>query len=92
MSAIDLFWHLANLFAVSLLFGLLATVGAKLCWRRWLASVTWAHLAGAVTASAMLVALGGLVAFGRDGRMATYLSMVVVAAVVINWVGRRRRA
>ena len=91
MGAIDLFWHLSNLFAVSLLFGGLAAGGAKLIWRRPLAAVAWVRLATLVSAAAVLVTVGGLLVFGRDGRMATYGLMVVAGAAVLAWAGFRRR-
>lgn len=91
MGAIDLFWHLANLFAVSLLFGLVAASGAKLLWRRALASVAWLRLALACGGAAMVVTVAGLAVFGRDGRMATYALMVPAGALALAWAGFRRR-
>jgi hypothetical protein len=46
MGAIDFFWHLCNLFAISALFGAVAAGGAKLIWRRpWSAwrGTGWQH-------------------------------------------------
>lgn len=91
MGALGFLWHLVNLFALSLLFGLAAAVGAKLIWRQALAGVGWLRLAAWVTASGMAVTLAGLMIFGRDGRMATYGLMVVAGAVALGWVGFRRR-
>ena len=91
MGPIDLFWHLCNLFTVSLLFGGLAAAGAKLLWRPALAAVAWLRLAAAVSAAAMIITVAGLLVFGRDGRMATYGLMVVSGAMVLVWVGFRRR-
>ena len=91
MGPIDLFWHLCNLFAVSLLFGLLAASGAKLIWRSALDGVPWHRLAAAVSIAAMAVTLAGLWLFGRDGRMATYGLMVLGGAVALGWAGRGRR-
>jgi hypothetical protein len=39
----------------------------------------------------MAVTLGGLLVFGRDGRMATYALMVLAGAAAVGWVGFRRR-
>lgn len=91
MSAIDFFWHLSNLFAVSALFGLTASAGAKLFWRRRFASASWLRLAAAVGGSAALVTAGGLLAFGRDGRIATYALMTAAGALALAWVGIRAR-
>ncbi|MFT3819255.1 MAG: hypothetical protein QM750_16710 [Rubrivivax sp.] len=91
MGAIDFFWHVVNLFAVGLLFGLLAAGGAKLLWRRELAAVRWRRLALAAAGAALAVTLAGLLLFGRDGRMATYALMVPAAALALAWAGFRRR-
>ena len=91
MGAIDFFWHVANLFAVSGLFGLLAAGGAKLLWRRDLAGVRWQRLALAAVGAAMAVTVAGLLFFGRDGRMASYALMVPAAALALGWAGCRRR-
>ena len=92
MGAIDFFWHLCNLFAVSTLFGAVAAGGAKLIWRQALAGVAWQRLTAWVTASAMAVTVAGLLMFGRDGRMATYGLMVLAGATTLGWVGLRRRS
>lgn len=91
MGALDLLWHLFNLFAVALLFGAIVAAGAKLLWRQPLAAVAWLRLAGLLALVAGAVTLAGLLAFGRDGRMATYALMVVAAAAALAWVARRRR-
>lgn len=90
MGALDLTWHIANLFAVPLLMGLIATGLAKLFWRQALARVRWQRLAWAAAAATCLTALAGLLIFGRDGRMATYGAMVVACAVALWWAGLRR--
>jgi hypothetical protein len=91
MGAIDFFWHLCNLFAVSALFGALAAGGAKFFWRHALVGVAWHRLAAGVAASAMAVTVTGLLLFGRDGRMATYGLMVLAGALTLGWAGLRRR-
>lgn len=92
MGPLDLFWHLANLFAVAVLFALVATAGAKLIWRRALAAVAWRRLLLATAGAAVVVTVAGLLAFGRDGRMATYALMVVAVAAALGWAGFRGRA
>lgn len=90
MGPIDFFWHLANLFATSVLFGMvLATLG-KLLWRRALAACRWWRLATWAGLAAALATLAGLAVFGRDGRMATYAAMVLAGAAVLAWAGRGR--
>lgn len=91
MGAFDLLWHLVGLFALPVLFGALAAGGARLIWRRRFAQRPWARLLLVACGAAAVVTLVGLIAFGRDGRMATYLLMVGVVAAVLGWLGRRPR-
>ena len=91
MGPLDAFWHLLNLFAVPALTGVLAATGAKLLWRRQLAPVGWRPLVVAGVGSCALVAVAGLVVFGRDGRMATYGAMVLACARTLWWRGWWRR-
>jgi hypothetical protein len=51
----------------------------------WRQLLLWGFGAGAVA----LVA--GLVAFGNDGKMATYAMLVVATALALWWVGFLRR-
>jgi hypothetical protein len=92
MGPIDFFWHLSNLFAVSLLFGAVCAGGAKLIWRQRLAAVPWFRLAASVAGASSVTTVAGLLAFGRDGRMATLGLVVLAGAAALAWVGFRRRA
>ena len=87
MGPLDAFLHVANLFLPALMLGALAAALAKLAWRRALAAVPWWRLAAPAAAGAALTVLGGLVVFGRDGRMATYAAMVLVCAATLWWQG-----
>lgn len=91
MGAIGFLWHLANLFAVSLLFGMAVATGAKLIWRQALAGAGWLRLMAWVTGAGMSVTVAGLLVFGRDGRIATYGLMVVAGAAALGWAGLRGR-
>lgn len=81
-----------NFFAPALVVGGLAALFVKVLWRRELLGVRWLRLAlwGSGGAAAMLVA--GLLAFGRDGKMATYAAMVLACAASLGWAafGARR--
>ncbi len=94
MSPLDAFWHLTNLFVPALGLGTIAAALTKLMWRHELAAVPWRRLAAPACAASAMVTLGGLVLWGRDGRMATYAAMVVVCALTLWWKafgpGRRR--
>jgi hypothetical protein len=84
---LDAFGHLANLFLPALGLGTLAAALAKLAWRRELSGIAWRRLAAPACAASAAVTLAGLVAFGRDGRMATYAAMVAACAITLWWQG-----
>ena len=84
---VDLLWHLLNFFAPAAGMGLIAPTLAKLLWRRGFAGVRWARLAAWVTAASAAALLLGLIAFGRDGKMATYGAMVLACALTLWWFG-----
>ena len=89
MGPLDLFWHLANLLAPAFGLALIAPSLAKLLWRDALRRAPWAVLAAWVGGVGVIVLLGGLVLLGRDGRMATYATLVVASAGVLWWRGAR---
>jgi hypothetical protein len=91
MGPLDALWHLLNFFAPALGVALGAALAAKLMWRHELAAASlmrlwvWGAGAGAVALT------GGLVVFGRDGKMATYGALVVLTALAQWWAGFMRR-
>jgi len=87
MGPLDAVWHLGNLFLPPLALGALAAALAKLLWRRELAPVAWRRLAWPAAAAGALITVVGLVAFGRDGKMATYAGMVCACALTLWWRG-----
>ena len=87
MGPLDALWHVTNLFVPALALGVLSAALAKLLWRRELAAVTWRRLAVPAALACALVTLAGLVAFGHDGRIATYAGMVVACAITLWWQG-----
>jgi hypothetical protein len=91
MGPLDAFWHALNFFAPAAGVAMLAASAAKLLWRHELAGVRWHWLALWAGLAGAVVLLGGLVVFGRDGRMATYGALVVAAAVALWWAGFLRR-
>ena len=90
MGPLDALWHLLNLLAPALGVALIATIGAKLMWRRGLASVPFQELFSWSAGAGVLVLLAGLVVFERDGKMLTYAALVVSTALVLWWKGLRR--
>ncbi len=87
MGPLDVLWHLGNLLLPALALGLLSAAAAKLLWRRELARVTFARLAGPASGISAVVVVAGLLVFGRDGKMATYGAMVAACAITLWWRG-----
>jgi hypothetical protein len=87
MDPIDAAWHLLNLFGAAIGVGALSAALAKLLWRRELAGVSLLRLFAWAGAAGAVVSLVGLVALGRDGRMATYGAMVLACAMALWWAG-----
>jgi hypothetical protein len=91
MGPLDALWHVGNLFVPAFALAALAAAVAKLLWRQDLAGVGWRQLAAPAAAANAAVVLAGLVTFGRDGRMATYATMVAACAITMWWRGFVRR-
>jgi hypothetical protein len=91
MGPLDAIWHTLNFFAPALGVAVLAASAAKLVWRHELASVRWHRLALWSAIAGMATLIGGLVAFGRDGKMITYGGLVVATAVALWLAGFVRR-
>jgi len=87
MGPFDALWHLLNFAYPALALGMIAAALAKLLWRRELGPVPWRRLARDAVIACLVVLVAGLVAFGQDGRMATYLGMVAACAVTLWWRG-----
>ena len=88
MQATDAFWHLMNFCAPALGIGGFAAVLSRAVWRGELRRGIVALWAWA-SAAAIVASIAGLVAFERDGRMATYALMVFASASAIWWTGFR---
>ena len=87
MGPLDLAVHVAGFLAPAVFLALALPLAARLLWRgRVGAPMAWQCLA--VFAAGALVLLAGLWGFGRDGKMATYGSLVFAAASV-QWLAVR---
>ena len=91
MGPIAAAWHLLNLFAPALGIGVIAATLTKLIWRRDLVQAGWLRLVAAAVAAASATTVVGLLAFGRDGKTATYAAMVVACALALFAAGRTAR-
>ena len=89
MGPLDALDHLLNFLLPALAVGGLAAALSKLIWRRELAGVRWGRLAGWTFTAAAAALFGGLVAFGQDGRMASYAAMLAASAIALWWAGFR---
>jgi hypothetical protein len=89
MGPLDVLWHLLNFFAPAVGVAVLAASLSKLVWRRGLRAVPWRTLVVWASAAGAVVLVAGLVLFGRDGRMLTYLALVGATALALWWKGLR---
>jgi hypothetical protein len=87
MGPLALLNHLANLFLPAVALGLVAAGLAKLAWRSDLAAQPWWRLAALAAGVNAVVTVAGLAWYGGDGRMGTYLAMVVATTVTLWWRG-----
>jgi hypothetical protein len=87
VTLLDAINHLLNFFAPALAVAALAASAAKLLWRSELSAVSWYRLAGWGAAASAAATLLGLAFFGRDGRMATYGTMLFANAAALWWAG-----
>lgn len=90
MNAGEAAWHLLNFLAPAAVAGALSAALAKLIWREALRGVGWLRLAAWAGGGCALALLGGLLLWGRDGRMATYGAMLIADAAGL-WIGGMRR-
>ena len=87
MGPLDALWHLLNFAAPALGVGLLGAFGAKLMWRRELHAASWLRLAAWAAGAGLGALVAGVLLFERDGRMATYLMLVVACGCALWWAG-----
>jgi hypothetical protein len=88
MGPLDFSIHLANFAAPALFLALLlASLGPFLMRKRPTGLVVWAQAAINLIAGLTVLA-AGLWYFGRDGKLATYVALVIVTATS-QWIGSR---
>ena len=89
MQATDAFWHLMNFCAPAVGIGGISALVARLVWRGELRQTRFVALWAWASGAAALASIAGLIAFERDGRMATYAAMVIACAAALWWAGFR---
>ncbi len=88
MNFLDIVMHLMGFVAPAFVVALLVALAGRLVFprnrgpQRWWVPVALNFVAG------VLVLAGGLLLFGRDGKMATYLALVLVVATC-QWLSGR---
>ncbi len=87
MGPLDALWHLLNFALPAVGVGAIAALAAKLLWRRELQRASWLRLSTWATLAGLSALVAGLLLFGRDGRMATYLMLLVASAAAMWWAG-----
>ena len=91
MQPSDAFWHITNFFAPAVVLGAIAAAATKLIWRRELGGVGGLRLWAWASGAAAIASIGGFLVFERDGRMATYVAMVIGCAAALWLAGFRGR-
>ena len=87
MGPLDALWHLLNFAVPAVGVGAIAALAAKLLWRRELQRSSWLRLSTWATLAGLSALVAGLLLFGRDGRMATYLLLILASAGALWWAG-----
>jgi len=85
MDPIDAFWHVGNFLLPALVTAALTSAACRLLWRRELGGLAWAALLRPALAAALLTQAAALVVTGRDGRMSSYLALVLAVALALWW-------
>ncbi len=86
MSALDAFWHIANLFAPAWGLAALLALAIKGLWRRLAKSLSWRRLWAWGGVGGSLAVIAALVLVGGDGRMAGYALLVLGVALPQWWL------
>ena len=87
MEPLNALWHLIGFLSPVLGLSFIATVLAKLVWRRELAATGWLRLWKLSALGCALAHLAALITLGRDGRMLGYVGLVVGTAAGLWWGG-----
>lgn len=80
MSLLGLLDHLLNFLAPAVVVGLMVAAMAPVLIKKARPNHSWLTQSAINSVACALALLGGLVIFGRDGKMATYAAMVLVCA------------
>ena len=90
MTSLDVLWHLAGFVMPALVVSLGVVAGARVLIRQRRSSMSMARQAAVHFVVCVAVLLAGLMITGQDGRMLTYLALVLCSATCHLWLLRRR--
>lgn len=85
MGFFDLANHLFNFVMPAIAMGVMMPLASRLVWRKVAVSKPLKTQMLITTAAGTAVLIAGLVIFGNDGKMMTYLALVLVAAGCQWW-------
>jgi hypothetical protein len=93
MNLLDALWNVLSFFGPALGISVMASVLAKLLWRLQLKDASWTRLIVWAASSSAIVLGAGLMFYGQDGKMGTYVAMILACALALWWAafGPRRR-
>jgi hypothetical protein len=89
ISVLALLNHLLNFALPALVVALLLSLGATVLHRKAALRYGFWKRTGVLTLAGVLVLFGGLVYFGRDGKMATYVALVLACGTCQWWMLRK---
>lgn len=89
MGPLDLLNHLLNFAAPALVVGLLLALVAPILYRKVPLALSLRAQVAINFVAGLVTLVGGLVFFGRDGKMASYAAMVLACAASQWWAMRR---
>lgn len=88
MDLTALLLHLLNFVAPAVVLAVVLPIFAWILWKKSGFRLIWRYQVAIVFIACVMTLMLGLVYFGRDGKMATYLAMVLVGAST-QWLLRR---
>jgi hypothetical protein len=85
MGFFDLTNHLINFILPALAMGVMMPLASRMIWRQTAVKPSLQRQMFITTAVCMVVLIAGLVFFGRDGKMLTYVGLVLATAGCQWW-------
>ena len=90
MGILALVNHVINFLAPAFWLALLLPLLSTICIRKRPVTLVWYEQLAIHFIAGSVVLVGDLLVFGRDGKMMTYLTLVLMAATVQWWIKEKR--